>query len=78
MIQTEDYSVREDGVLLKRITSTAWMKIADEDGNTYNEAIIPASIDKTYTETDEMIDQDDEDLKTIIDIVIAGKEATDD
>lgn len=78
MIQTEDYSVREDGVLLKRITSTAWMKIADESGNVYNEAIIPASIDKTYTETDEMIDQDDEDLKTIIDIVIAGKEATDD
>lgn len=54
MIKTEIYS---EGLV--RTYSDAGMKIrSDETGALYDEAIDPASTGRTYTETDEPIEQD--------------------
>jgi hypothetical protein len=51
MIVTEDYKVREDGVLLVRTYSDAG-KMIERDGVTYEAAVDPAELGRIYTETD--------------------------
>ena len=56
MIVTEYYRTREDGVVLNRTYSDLGMMI-ERDGVRYSEAIDPAELGRTYTETDEPIEQ---------------------
>lgn len=58
MIVTEYYRTREDGVVLNRTYSDLGMMI-ERDGVRYSEAIDPAELGRTYTETDEPIEQDE-------------------
>lgn len=58
MIVTEYYKTREDGVVLIRTYSDLGMMI-ERDGVRYSEAIDPAELGRTYTETDEPIEQDE-------------------
>jgi len=51
MIVTEFYKIREDGVTLNRTCSDKGMMI-ERDGILYEEAIDPAELNRTYTETD--------------------------
>lgn len=53
-IVTEFYRIREDGVTLNRTYSDAGFKI-ERDGVRYSEAIDPAELGRSYTETDEPI-----------------------
>ena len=55
MIIVEYYKTRKDGVVLNRTYSDAGMMI-ERDGVRYSEAIDPAELGRTYTETDEPID----------------------
>ena len=55
MIQTEYYRTRADGVVLNRTWSDAGRMI-ERDGVRYSEAIDPAHLGRTYTETDEPVD----------------------
>jgi hypothetical protein len=69
MIKTEIYS---EGLV--RTYSDAGMKIrSDETGAIYDEAIDPASTGRTYTETDEPIEQD-ETAEGILNIILGGAE----
>lgn len=52
MIVTEYYKTRSDGVQLVRTYSDAGMMI-ERDGMRYTDAVDPADLDRTYTETDE-------------------------
>jgi hypothetical protein len=54
MIITEYFRTREDGVVLNRTYSDQGMMI-ERDGVRYSEAIDPAELGRTYTETDEPI-----------------------
>lgn len=54
MIIVEYYKTRKDGVVLNRTYSDAGMMI-ERDGVRYSEAIDPAELGRTYTETDEAI-----------------------
>ena len=54
MIITEYYETRSDGVVLNRTYSDCGMMI-ERDGVRYEEAIDPAELNRTYTETDEPI-----------------------
>ena len=54
MIVTEYYRTREDGVVLNRTYSDEGFMI-ERDGIRYSEAIDPAELGRTYTETDEPI-----------------------
>lgn len=56
MIVTEYYMTREDGVVLNRTYSDLGMMI-ERDGVRYSEAIDPAELGRTYTETDEPIER---------------------
>lgn len=56
MIITEYYRTREDGVVLNRTYSDIGMMI-ERDGVMYDEAIDPADTNRTYTETDEPIEE---------------------
>lgn len=56
MIVTEYYRTREDGVVLNRTYSDLGMMI-ERDGVRYSEAIDPAELGRTYTETDEPIER---------------------
>lgn len=60
-IKTEYYKTRADGVVLNRTYSDAGMKI-ERDGVIYDEAIDPAELGRTYTETDEPIETEMEGL----------------
>ena len=51
MIVTEYYKTRSDGVVLNRTYSDKGMKI-QRDGVQYDEAVDPADLGRTYTETD--------------------------
>ena len=51
MIIVEYYKTRKDGVVLNRTYSDAGMMI-ERDGVRYSEAIDPAELGRTYTETD--------------------------
>lgn len=55
MIKTEYFKTRADGVVLNRTFSDAGMMI-ERDGVRYSEAIDPAELNRTYTETDEPVD----------------------
>jgi hypothetical protein len=55
MIVTEYYKTREDGVVLNRTYSNAGVMI-ERDGVRYSEAIDPAELGRTYTETDEAVE----------------------
>lgn len=59
MIVTEYYKTRSDGVVLNRTYSDKGMKI-ERDGVQYDEAIDPANLGRTYTETDISIDAKEE------------------
>ena len=59
MIVTEYYKTRADGVVLNRTYSDKGMMI-ERDGVRYSEAIDPAELGRTYTETDEPIVHEDE------------------
>lgn len=54
MIVTEYYKTREDGVVLNRTYSDSGFMI-EREGVRYSEAIDPAELNRTYTETDEHI-----------------------
>jgi hypothetical protein len=54
MIITEYYKTRYDGVVLNRTYSDKGMMI-EREGVRYSEAIDPAEMGRTYTETDEPI-----------------------
>ena len=54
-IVTEYYMTRSDGVVLNRTYSDAGMMI-ERDGVRYSEAVDPAELNRTYTETDEPVD----------------------
>ena len=55
MIITEYFRTREDGVVLNRTYSDLGMMI-ERDGVRYSEAIDPADLNRTYTETDEPVE----------------------
>lgn len=54
MIKVEYYMTRTDGVVLNRTYSDAGFYI-ERDGIRYAEAVDPAVLGRTYTETDELI-----------------------
>lgn len=54
MLITEYYATRKDGVVLNRTYSDAGFYI-ERDGIRYAEAVDPAELNRTYTETDELI-----------------------
>lgn len=57
MIITEYFTTREDGVVLNRTYSDeGFYIIQDGTGIKYAEAIDPAELGRTYTETDEPIE----------------------
>lgn len=59
MIRTETYMTREDGTVLVRTYSDAGMMIEQEGtGVRYSEAVDPENMGRTYTETDEPIDDE--------------------
>ena len=55
MIIVECYKTRKDGVVINRTSSDAGMMI-ERDEMRYSEAIDPAELGRTYTETDEAIE----------------------
>lgn len=59
MIVTEYFMTRFDGVVLNRTYSDAGMMI-ERDGVRYEEAVDPAELNRTYTETDERIPVEEE------------------
>ena len=59
MVITEYYKTRSDGVVLNRTYSDAGYMI-ERDGVLYSEAIDPAELERTYTETEQPIPEVDE------------------
>lgn len=59
MIVVEYYMTRKDGVVLNRTYSDAGYYI-ERDGIRYAEAVDPAELNRTYTETDELIPVEEE------------------
>ena len=62
MIVTEFYMTRTDGVELNRTYSDAGFYI-ERDGVRYEEAVDPAELGRVYTETDELIPVEDEEVE---------------
>ncbi len=58
-IKTEFYRTREDGVTLVRTYSDINHYI-ERDGVVYSEAIDPEELGRTYTETDQLIEEMEE------------------
>ena len=59
MIQTEFYATLEDGTVLVRTYSDAGMYIIQEGtGIEYSEAVDPEKMNRTYTESDRKIPED--------------------
>lgn len=59
MIQTEFYATLEDGTVLVRTYSDAGMYIIqDGTGMEYSEAVDPERMNRTYTESDRKIPED--------------------
>lgn len=58
MIVTEYYKTRTDGVVLNRTFSDSGYMV-ERDGIRYSEAIDPAELGRTYTETDEPIEDEE-------------------
>lgn len=55
MIKTEAYTTRADGVKLNKTYSDKDMMI-EREGVLYSEAVDPAELNRTYTETGEPIE----------------------
>jgi hypothetical protein len=67
--------VQEDGSHLIETYSTEGYKIRqEENGAIYDTAIDPEQWVRTYTETDELIEQSEEDAQQILDILFGGTE----
>lgn len=65
MIITEQYMVREDGVVLVRTYSDEGYLIEqDGTGAIYSEAIDPVDSGRTYTETDVLIETETLEIET--------------
>ena len=59
MLQTEFYATLEDGTVLVRTYSDAGMYIIqDGTGMEYSEAVDPEKMNRTYTESDRKIPED--------------------
>ena len=63
MIIVEYYKTRKDGVVLNRTYSDSGMMI-ERDGVRYSEAIDQSELGRTYTETDELTEPEDEPTET--------------
>lgn len=61
MIKTEYYMTRRDGVVLNRTYSDAGMMI-ERDGVQYSEAVDPAELGRVYTETDILVESEQNDI----------------
>ena len=59
MIKVEYFMTRTDGVVLNRTYSDAGYYI-ERDGIRYAEAVDPAELGRTYTETDELFPVEEE------------------
>ena len=59
MLITEYYATRKDGVVLNRTYSDEGFYI-EREGIRYAEAVDPAELGRTYTETDELIPVEEE------------------
>lgn len=59
MIKTEYFMTREDSVVLNRTYSDEGFYV-ERDGVRYAEAVDPAELGRTYTETDELIPVEEE------------------
>ena len=71
MIITEHFATREDGVALNRTYSDKGMMI-ERDGARYEEAIDPAGLGRTYTETDEPIPDTEISAEEALEIITGG------
>ena len=75
MIVTEYYMTREDGVVLNRTYSDAGFYIVqNETGIKYSEAVDVEGAPYTYSETDELIETEDEAVKALFDRYGVGYE----
>ena len=63
-IVTEYFKTRADGVVRNRTFSDAGYMI-ERDGIRYMEAVDPAELNRQYTETDEPIEEQIEDLSEV-------------
>lgn len=61
MVITEYYKTRDDGVVLNRTYSDKGMMI-ERDGDRYDEAVDPAELNRQYTETDEPVGNDTDEV----------------
>lgn len=73
MIITEFYRTREDGAKLYRTFSDRGMKIEDENGHVFDEAVEHEDYMHTYTETNEPIEPDLSDSQALN--IIMGRDA---
>ena len=69
MIIVEYYKTRKDGVVLNRTYSDSSMMI-ERDGVRYSEAIDPAELGRTYTETDEAIETEKQNVPELVYLTI--------
>lgn len=65
MIKTEFYETRQDGVNLYRTYSDVGLRIQQETGSIYDEAIDVENSGHTYVETDEYISEDITDTQAL-------------
>ncbi len=74
MIVTEYYATRPDGVVLNITYSDSHFKIrSDSTGAVYDSAIDPADLNRTYTETDEPIPEEDIPAEEALRILMGGE-----
>ena len=75
MIRTEFYETRPDGANLYRTYSDAHKRIRkDQTGAVYDEAIDVENSGYTYTETDELIEDNELDPQDALDLIFGGVE----
>lgn len=72
MIVTESYMTRRDGVKLYRSYSDEGFYI-ERDGEMYEEAIDPDGVNRTYTETDELIPVEELSAEEALAIITGGE-----
>ncbi|MCZ9312878.1 MAG: hypothetical protein O0V67_05835 [Methanocorpusculum sp.] len=72
MIVTEFYMTRRDGVKLYRSYSDEGFYI-ERDGEMYEEAIDPEGVNRTYTETDELIPVEELSAEEALAIITGGE-----
>lgn len=72
MIATEFYKTRDDGVKLYRSYSDVGFYI-ERDGVRYEEAIDPEGVDRTYTETTELVPVEELTAEEALAIITGGE-----